>query len=82
MKMPNAKVVRIYGWVMLAVGVLSSGQDVYGRIRYAFPLDMGIVIGNGAIVIVAGLALVVAGSLQNLEGRLDKLEKAVQSVRS
>ena len=82
MKTPKAWLVQVWGVVILATGISSSGLDLYGQFQYGHPPSMGIVIGNASIVILGGLALTVAGCLRGLEDRLDRIERTTESVQS
>jgi hypothetical protein len=41
-------VLRVFAYIILAGGAISTAQDFLGRAEFLVPRDMGIVIGNGA----------------------------------
>ncbi|MEA2987089.1 MAG: hypothetical protein QOD94_3343 [Alphaproteobacteria bacterium] len=62
------------GYVVLAGGITSTAQDIVSRIMFSAPLNMGIVIGNGALLLLALVTLLAAKYFKILEDRLSKLE--------
>jgi hypothetical protein len=69
-----------FGYVIFAFGVLSTGIDFHARIYRSFPLDMGIVLGNCALLLLGLTAQVIAQSIRKLERRLERIDQpALQS---
>jgi TRAP-type C4-dicarboxylate transport system permease small subunit len=66
--------VRLFGFLIFGWGILSTIADFASRMLYSFPLEMGIVLGNGAILLVGLVAITAAKALKNLEERLDRIE--------
>jgi hypothetical protein len=73
--------VRMFGYLILGAGVLSTAADFYSRIELSFPLNMGIAIGNTVFVLLGLVAIAVAQCLQTLEDRLDKIERRKPLLR-
>ena len=57
-----------------AGGVAGTAAEYYSRYVFLFPFDMGIIIGNSAILLLGLIARVVAQSVQKMEHRLDAIE--------
>jgi hypothetical protein len=57
-----------------AGGIAGTAAEYYSRYIYLFPFDMGIVIGNCALLLLGLIARVVAQSVQRMEQRLDAIE--------
>jgi hypothetical protein len=73
--MPNSFPVRVFAYVILAGGILSTAADFFTRPEFAVPTNMGVVIGNTALVLLGLVASSVGSVLKSLETRLDKLER-------
>ncbi len=76
----GAGVVRLFGYILFAYGLVSTLLYLIFQIRYSIGPDMGIVLGNGAITLIGLVALSVATCLVQLEKRLDRLESAPESA--
>jgi len=68
--------VLLFGYILFAFGALSMIQYFVGRYIYGRPVDMGIALGSGAIVLIGLVAISIAKCLVGLEERLDKIESA------
>jgi hypothetical protein len=74
-KRPKIFWLSALAYVILAGGVVSTGFDFYNRPEMAIPQDMGVVLGNGAFVLLGLVTSAVATVLRNLEMRLDRIER-------
>ena len=66
--------VRLFGYMIFGWGILSTATDVVSRFQFFFPQNMGIVLANGAILMIGLVAITVATALRGLGERLDKIE--------
>ena len=73
--------VRIFGYVIFCWGALSTAFDFYTVYFRSFPINMGISLGNGAIVLLGLVAIVVAKALKSLENRLQALEANISAEK-
>jgi hypothetical protein len=78
MRIPRSgsPVLRIFGYIIFAYGAISTFLYIFYQVRYSTDPDMGIVLGNGAIILAGLVALSAATCLRNLEQRLDRLENS------
>lgn len=74
-KRPKIFLLSALAYIILAGGVVSTGFDFYNRPEMAIPQDLGIVLGNGALVLLGLVASAVATVLRSLEMRLDRIER-------
>ncbi len=77
-KRPNLFALRALAYLILAGGLVGAAADFFNRPEVAIPTDMGVVIGNGALVLLGLVTSAIASVLRNFEKRLDKIER--QSV--
>jgi hypothetical protein len=70
--------VLIAGYALFVFGALSTIVDHLAWLQFSFPRNLGVIIGNGAVMLLGLLAIIIADSLKRLEGRLNRLEE--QSV--
>jgi hypothetical protein len=75
--MPNSFPVRVFAYVILAGGILSTAADFFTRPEFAVPTNMGVVLGNGALVLLGLVAWAIACVLKSLETQLDRLERRI-----
>jgi hypothetical protein len=75
-RMNPSGLVAILGYVILIGGVSSSIPYVAARVFYSQPPDMGILLGNCAIVLTGLVATSVATCLRKIERRMDSMESA------
>lgn len=73
--MTSSFAIRVYGYIILAVGVSNAINDFTGRLQYSSAEGLATITADCAILFIAGITLALASSLQRLERRLDKLEK-------
>lgn len=71
----NSRGVLIAGYIVFALGIGNTVADFVSRIEFSFPLNIGIVIGNSAIMLIGLVSLIVGRCLKRLEERLDELEQ-------
>ncbi len=69
-------IVRVLSYLILALGIANALQYAVVTHWRFLPLDMGIALGNGAIVLIGAVALALANGLARLERRLDSIEGA------
>jgi len=83
-EMPVSKAlpVKISGYGILIVGILNTIIDFVSRIEYSFPLNMGLAIGNVAIVFLGAITVMIAQCLKSLEQRLAKIESQSASRKN
>ena len=76
MRIPRSgsSVLRFFGYTIFVFGTLSMVQYVTFQIWHSISPDMGIVLGNGAILLIGLVSLSVASCLRTLERRIDRLE--------
>ncbi len=79
---PNSFPVRVFAYIILVGGVISTAFDVYNRPEVAMPADLGIVIGNAALILLGLVTSAIASVLKNLETRLDRIERQGGSERT
>jgi hypothetical protein len=70
--------ISLLGYLILATGLLGGAIYYYTRFRYLLPQDMGIVLGNGALVLLGCVTTAVATVLRKLERRLDQIDHPKQ----
>lgn len=70
-----------FGYVIAGVGLSGFGLDYYSRIAMGYPQNMGIVIGNTALVLLGVTATVIAQCLKRLEQRVDRIEQLKPILR-
>jgi hypothetical protein len=75
----GARWLTIWGLIVVGMGLLDTAQDYYLRLVLSYPLNMGIIVGNTAIVVIGATTLIIAGCLGNLEKRVDKIDNAKAS---
>jgi hypothetical protein len=78
-KRPNLLPLRLLAYVILAGGLVLTAADFFTRPEMAIPTDMGVVLGNGALVLLGLVTSMIASVLRNLEKRLDKIERQSDS---
>jgi hypothetical protein len=78
MKIPKSgpEVERLFGYIIFVFGALSTIQYLAVIVSRHLPIDMGIALGNGALVLIGLVAISTAVCLTALEQRLLKLENA------
>ena len=83
MKFPKESsfALRVFGYIILALGLGGTANDHITRYFYSFPQNMGIVLGNGAICLLGLVTISVATSIKKLERRLDLLESNTVNER-
>jgi hypothetical protein len=70
---------QVAGYIILAAGLSGTALDYIFRYFYSFPQNMGIVLGNSAIVLLGCVTWMAATSIKKLERRLDLLEGKTSS---
>jgi hypothetical protein len=63
-----------FGYLVFAAGIVNIGFDLYGRVEWSVPQDMGIVVGEAALLLVGCLAQIIGQSIRKLEKRLDEID--------
>ena len=63
-----------FGYLILAAGILSVGFDLHRRVQWVVPTDMGVVVGEAALILLGLIAQTFGQSLRRLEARLDEFE--------
>jgi len=63
-----------FGYLILAAGFISVGFDLYGRVEWRVPTDMGTVVGETALILLGLIAQTIGQCLRRLETRLDEVE--------
>ncbi len=63
-----------FGYLILMTGVISVGFDLYGRVEWAAPNDMGVVVGEAALILLGLIAQTIGQCLRRLEMRLDEFK--------
>jgi hypothetical protein len=78
MKIPKSglEIARLFGYIIFVFGSLSTIQYLVVELWRSLPIDMGISLGNGAIILTGLVALATGGCLAAFEQRLVKLENA------
>lgn len=66
---------KLYGYVVLIIGLSDFALYYFGRTAYSLPQSMGIVLGSCATVLLGLITLSAANVLQKLERRLERLEE-------
>ena len=74
-KRQNWLPLRVLAYAILAGGLVGTAAEFFTRPEMAIPQDMGIVLGNGALVLLGLVASAVATVLRNLDMRLDRIER-------
>lgn len=72
--------IKILGYAILTLGVFGTADYYVTSIIYSYPQNMGIVVGNSAMILLGLVTTAVASCLKNLEGRLDKIESISTKV--
>lgn len=70
----NTVVITFLGYLFLIAGIAGMIADFVSRSEFGFPLDMGIVLGNGAFIAVGLIGTMSAKSLKELNRRVRQLE--------
>jgi hypothetical protein len=65
---------QIFGYLILALGLGGCALYYGPRLAYGHARDMGIVLGNGAIVLLGLVTIAAASALRTIERRLRALE--------
>lgn len=68
-------IIRLVCRLIFGLGVFGMIADYVSRYAYHFPLNLGIVLGNGATIIVGLVGDMLSEHIIKLEQRLDKLER-------
>ena len=66
--------VFVFGYLILAAGVMNVGFDLYGRVEWYVPTDMGTVVGEAALILVGLISQTIGQSIRKIEKRLDEIE--------
>ena len=77
--MRNIWATNFLGYLFLVCGIAGTVIDFVSRFQFSFPLDMGIVLGNGAIAAAGLLATMLVKSLRELGRRLETIENMTRS---
>lgn len=67
-----------FGYLILAGGIISVGFDLYHRVQWEVPTDMGVVVGEAALILLGLIAQTIGQSLRRLEIRLDEMRQLRQ----
>lgn len=70
----SPSIVRLFGNFIAVAGILMMIHYFAGRYLFGRPLDLGVALGSGAIVLIGLVASAVAKCLAGLEERLDRIE--------
>jgi hypothetical protein len=68
--------VRFFGNFLAVAGILLMINYFGGRYLFGRPLDLGIALGSGGIVLIGLVASAIAKCLVGLEERLNRIESA------
>jgi hypothetical protein len=71
-----SRTVRLFGYIVLACWASSVVHEIVGITVQALPLDMGIAIGNTALLLLSVLALTIASCFKKFEERLDEIQSS------
>jgi hypothetical protein len=63
-----------FGYLILAVGIVSIGFDLHRRVEWWVPQDMGMVLSEGALILLGLIAQTIGQTIRKLEKRLDAIE--------
>jgi hypothetical protein len=63
-----------FGYLILAGGIISIGFDIHQRVEWMVPTDMGVVVGEGTLILLGLIAQTIGQSLRKIEARLDQIE--------
>jgi hypothetical protein len=74
--------VKIFGYLIFLWGALSTIVNVAAVKFYSFPFEMGISLGNGAIMLLGLVTIAVANCIKTLEARLQAIEARVPGQRN
>ncbi len=66
--------IAILGYLILAAGIVNVGFDIHHRAEWAVPTDMGLVVGELALIMFGVVTLSIAQCLRQMEKRLDQIE--------
>jgi hypothetical protein len=69
--------IRIVGYIILIIGMITVLHDAIGRTIYSKPMEMGIVVGYTSIIMLAIVALTIAECFKMIEERLNQIERSV-----
>lgn len=72
---------QVFGYVISAFGLSGWALDYLSRYLYSYPQNMGIVLGNGTIVLLGCVTLTAARCIKNLQRRVDLLESNTRNAR-
>ena len=75
MKVTNFWAVNFLGYLFLIAGIAGMVADFVSRAVSAFPLNMGLHAGNGALIGVGLIGTTAANSLRDLDRRLRQIER-------
>ncbi len=70
----NSFWVFAFGYLIFAAGIMNIGFDLHSRDEWLVPRDMGIVVGEAALILMGCLAQIIGRSIQKLEKRLDEID--------
>jgi len=73
-KISNLWAINLLGYLFLGVGIAGTAADFVSRSLFSFPLDLGLVAGNCALMAVGLLSTMEAKSLKELDQRLQRIE--------
>jgi hypothetical protein len=75
----NAHTILICDYFVFVIGLVGTVADFINRAAFNYPLNLGIVLGNGAVVIIFLFALMISKCLLKIESRLDLIESKTGS---
>jgi hypothetical protein len=74
LEIKQSRRIQIMGNIVTTVGILGLILYYWEKLHLGRPSDFGIVLGNGAIILVGVFGLMASKSLLDIEKRLDRLE--------
>ena len=72
--------ILLAGYIVLAMGAPDTCVDILQRSEYHFPFNLGIVLGNGAIMITALFVQMISKCLIDIQSRLNRIEALLPGV--
>jgi hypothetical protein len=79
-KTSNLWAINLLGYLFLACGIGGTIADFVSRWRFSFPLNMGIIAGNVAMIAAGLFGTMVVASLKDVDARLKQIERALEST--
>jgi hypothetical protein len=70
----------IFGYTILAFGLLSGVADVIEVVRFSYPFEQAIVLIDGAFVVIGLVVIAVAQNIEKLEQRITQVENAAYNA--